>query len=72
MLKIWSMKQQQQKSEAAAGGAKKKKVTAAQLRVQKGQCYLLVVLPIILPNVASYQTNFVSFQISRNSLSAPP
>lgn len=37
MLKIWSMKQQQQKSEAAAGGAKKKKVTAAQLRVQKGQ-----------------------------------
>ena len=38
MLKIWSMKQQQQKSEAASGQSKKKKVTAAQLRVQKGEC----------------------------------
>lgn len=37
MLKIWSMKQQQQKTEAAQGPAKKKKVTAAQLRVQKGE-----------------------------------
>jgi hypothetical protein len=31
------MKQQQQKSEAASGQNKKKKVTAAQLRVQKGE-----------------------------------
>jgi hypothetical protein len=37
MLKIWSMKQQQQKNEAASGQTKKKKVTAAQLRVQKGE-----------------------------------
>lgn len=39
MLKIWSMKQQQQKNEAASGQAKKKKVTAAQLRVQKGESH---------------------------------
>ena len=39
MLKIWSMKQQQQKNEAASGQTKKKKVTAAQLRVQKGEPY---------------------------------
>jgi hypothetical protein len=31
------MKQEQQKNEAAAGQSKKKKVTAAQLRVQKGE-----------------------------------
>jgi hypothetical protein len=39
MLKIWSMKQKQQKDEAASGQTKKKKVTAAQLRVQKGESH---------------------------------
>lgn len=37
MLKIWSMKQDKEKSEAASGKSKMKKVTAAQLRVQKGE-----------------------------------
>jgi ubiquitin-conjugating enzyme E2 M len=39
MLKIWSMKQKQQEAENAEGaaGKKKKKVTAAQLRVQRGE-----------------------------------
>jgi len=42
MLKVWSMKQQQQKDAQAEGqGQKKKKVTAAQLRVQKGNTYAL-------------------------------
>jgi ubiquitin-conjugating enzyme E2 M len=43
MLKIWSMKQQQQKNEAASGQTKKKKVTAAQLRVQKGESHRIQV-----------------------------
>jgi ubiquitin-conjugating enzyme E2 M len=42
MLKIWSMKQQQQKNEAASGQTKKKKVTAAQLRVQKGESHTYI------------------------------
>jgi hypothetical protein len=40
MLKIWSMKKEQKDAENAEGqaaGGKKKKVTAAQLRVQKGE-----------------------------------
>ena len=47
MLKIWSMKQQQQQAENAAGTSKKKKVTAAQLRVQKGNISIPSTLKII-------------------------
>jgi hypothetical protein len=38
------MKQEQQKNEAAAGQSKKKKVTAAQLRIQKGEDSLIATI----------------------------
>lgn len=55
------MKQQQQKNEAAAGQTKKKKVTAAQLRVQKGESH-----PMSMTKIEQ-STNKPTLQISQNS-----
>ncbi|MCJ1312157.1 NEDD8-conjugating protein ubc12 [Agyrium rufum] len=63
MLKIWSMKQQQQQAENAQTGdqKKKKKVTAAQIRVQKGQLFRALQSQTTLHSVAPDRTYFSDF-----------